>query len=59
MVTLEFIPEMKEQKLPERPQIQSFIRQFFKNNIIINDWLTETTERIQTNFSSEILRVPK
>ena len=32
MVTLEFIPEIEEQKLPEKPQIQSCITQFFKNN---------------------------
>ena len=32
MVTLEFIPESEEQKLPEKPQIQSCITQFFKNN---------------------------
>ena len=32
MVTLEFIPEIGEQKLPEKPQIQSCITQFFKNN---------------------------
>ena len=40
MVTLEFIPEseeqkspeMEERKLPEKPQIQSCITQFFKNN---------------------------
>ena len=32
MVTLEFIPEIEEQKLPEKPQVQSCITQFFKKN---------------------------
>ena len=40
MVTLEFIPESEEQKspeieerkFPEKPQIQSCVTQFFKNN---------------------------
>ena len=32
MVTLEFIPEIEEPKLPKKPQIQSCITQFFKNN---------------------------
>ena len=39
-LTLEFIleseeqksPEIEERKLPEKPQIQSCITQFFKNN---------------------------
>ena len=32
MVTLELIPENEDQKLPKKPQIQSCITQFFKNN---------------------------
>ena len=31
MITLDFIPEIEEQKLPEKPQIQSCITKFFKN----------------------------
>ena len=30
MVTLEFIPKFGGQKLPEKPQVQSCITQFFK-----------------------------
>ena len=32
MVTLELIPKNEDQKLPNKPQIQSCITQFFKNN---------------------------
>ena len=32
MVTLELIPKNEDQKLPKKPQIQSCITQFFKNN---------------------------
>ena len=31
MVTLELIPENEDQRLPEKPQVQSCITQFFKN----------------------------
>ena len=32
IVTLELIPKNEDQKLPKKPQIQSCITQFFKNN---------------------------
>ena len=32
MVTIDCIPEIQELKLPEKPQIQSCIAQFFKSN---------------------------
>ena len=32
MATFEFIPEIEEEKLAEKPQIQSCLTQLFKNN---------------------------
>ena len=46
MVTLEFIPEIEEQKLPEKPQIQSCITQFFKNN----KWLAQRLKKYALIF---------
>ena len=39
MVTLELIPEKKDQELPKKPQIPSCITQFFRNSKkwVLND----------------------
>ena len=45
-ITLEFIPEIEEQKLSGKPQVQSCITQFFKNN----KWLAQRRKEFRLIF---------
>ena len=58
MVTLELIPENEDQKLPKKPQIQSCIAKFFKNNKKMS-LKRLNVEKIQAINFSEILPFPK